>query len=135
VTPCAAMEARGGGTDFEDEGETGMPVRIQRKRTKGWKRPEGAEYVGRPSKWGNRFVVNPTRDPEGFYADYRKNVDLWDSWPLADAQTAVRAFREMQAGMYEPNEIAELRGKDLMCWCPLDQPCHADVLLELANKP
>lgn len=28
----------------------------------------------------------------------------------------------------------ELRGKDLVCWCPLDQPCHADVLLELANR-
>jgi hypothetical protein len=29
---------------------------------------------------------------------------------------------------------AELRGHDLACWCPLDQPCHADVLLELANE-
>lgn len=29
--------------------------------------------------------------------------------------------------------LAELRGHDLGCWCPLDQPCHADVLLELAN--
>ena len=30
--------------------------------------------------------------------------------------------------------LAALRGKDLACWCPLDQPCHADVLLELANQ-
>ena len=30
-------------------------------------------------------------------------------------------------------DLAELRGKDLACWCGLDQPCHADVLLELAN--
>lgn len=28
----------------------------------------------------------------------------------------------------------ELAGKNLACWCPLDQPCHADVLLELANR-
>jgi len=28
----------------------------------------------------------------------------------------------------------ELRGKDLACWCPLDQPCHADILLEVANR-
>lgn len=28
---------------------------------------------------------------------------------------------------------AELAGRDLACWCPLDQPCHADVLLEIAN--
>jgi len=31
--------------------------------------------------------------------------------------------------------LGELRGHDLACWCPLDQPCHADVLLELANAP
>jgi hypothetical protein len=31
--------------------------------------------------------------------------------------------------------LPSLRGKNLACWCPLDQPCHADVLLELANAP
>ena len=30
--------------------------------------------------------------------------------------------------------LPELRGHDLACWCPLDGPCHADVLLELANR-
>lgn len=34
-----------------------MPVRIQRKRARGWKAPEGAVYVGRPSRWGNPFTV------------------------------------------------------------------------------
>ena len=29
--------------------------------------------------------------------------------------------------------VEELRGRDLACWCPLDRPCHGDVLLELAN--
>jgi hypothetical protein len=28
----------------------------------------------------------------------------------------------------------ELGGRDLVCWCPIDQPCHADVLLEIANQ-
>lgn len=111
-----------------------MAKRIQRKRTRDWRFPTGAVYVGRPTMWGNHFVVAPKRDPEGFYADYRKNVDLWDKWPLPDAETAVRAFREMQIPMYDEAELARLRGKDLMCWCPLDQPCHADVLLEIANK-
>jgi hypothetical protein len=32
-------------------------------------------------------------------------------------------------------DVTSLRGKDLACFCPLDQPCHADVLLELANAP
>lgn len=34
---------------------------------------------------------------------------------------------------FDDADLAELRGRDLACWCPLDQPCHADVLLELAN--
>lgn len=32
-----------------------------------------------------------------------------------------------------PSDFTELCGRDLACWCPSDQPCHADVLLELAN--
>ena len=36
-----------------------MPKRIQRKRTKGWKMPDGAVYVGRPTKWGNPYSVSP----------------------------------------------------------------------------
>jgi hypothetical protein len=35
--------------------------------------------------------------------------------------------------LFSSREAAELLGKDLACWCPLGQPCHADVLLELAN--
>jgi hypothetical protein len=53
---------------------------------------------------------------------------------MPDAGKAVAAFREMQIGIYTKDELDELRGKDLMCWCPLDQPCHADVLLEIANE-
>lgn len=91
-----------------------MPKRIQRLRSKGWKAPEGAVYVGRPSKWGNPFKVD---------ADH-------------DAAAAVRDFRAYATGRLQNMfgyPLRELRGKDLMCWCPLDQPCHADVLLELAN--
>ena len=93
-----------------------MAKRIQRKRTKGWKMPEGAVYVGRPSRWGNPFVVGLAANPT--------------------ASDCVKRFREEQVPVIEcgrPN-IASLRGKDLACWCRLDQPCHADVLLELANK-
>jgi hypothetical protein len=51
---------------------------------------------------------------------------------------AIRDF-EMWLGVSPLGEAmaarakAELRGKDLACWCRLDQPCHADVLIELAN--
>lgn len=116
-----------------------IPQRIQRKRTKGWKMPPNTVYVGRPSHFGNRFVVaTKEHSPEtlAHYADYAKNVDLWDGWPVCDAETAVAAFRKMQCGpTFRKLAQSALRGKDLACWCRLDQPCHADVLLEIANIP
>lgn len=93
-----------------------MPKRIQRKRTKGWKMPEGALYVGRPSQWSNHFVI-------GFAGDAQTCVLLYKYY-------AVEPMLEIHGEEY----FAELRGKDLACWCPLDQPCHADILLEVANK-
>lgn len=85
-----------------------MPVRIQRKRTRGWKMPPNTVYVGRPTKWGNPHIT-----PERYRAMIDGNV-----WTFPTTRDIRR----------------ELRGKNLACWCPLDQPCHADVLLELANK-
>lgn len=109
-----------------------VPKRIQRSRAKGWRMPEGAVYVGRPTKWGNPFIVSSLCAMER-YADFTLNADLWSGWPCVDAATAVRAFHEMKARYMTADELAALRGKDLACWCPLDKPCHADVLLELAN--
>jgi hypothetical protein len=110
-----------------------MPKRIQRKRTKGWRMPVGAIYVGRPTRWGNPFIVSSLAAMEA-YADWRKNVDLWTKWPCVDAATAIEAYREMKARYFTAAELTALRGKDLACFCRLDQPCHADVLLELANQ-
>ena len=93
-----------------------MPKRIQRKRTKGWRMPEGAVYVGRPTKWGNPWIV---RSDTGEQLR-RLTVDQYQT------------YLELQIEHGEL-DLAELRGKDLACWCRLDQPCHADILLELAN--
>jgi hypothetical protein len=94
------------------------PKRIQRRRTKGWRMPEGTIYVGRPTRWGNIWRVG--RD--GTAQECR---DWFETW----AEEHALEF---------PAELASLRkqlgGRDLACWCPLDQPCHADVLLELANR-
>lgn len=91
-----------------------MPVRVQRKRTKGWKMPPDTIYVGRPTKWGNPF-------------------------PLSELsrETAVHFFRTgiTDTLRSDPHALDELRGKNLACFCALDQPCHADVLLEIANAP
>ncbi len=91
-----------------------MAERIQRKRTRGWKMPENARYVGRPTRFGNNFTVE----------EYGRHLAIFN-------------FRQHMRNMYliNPSFFDELRGKDLACWCPLDQPCHADVLLEIANQP
>lgn len=113
------------------------PQRIQRKRTKGWRMPEGAVYVGRGSKWGNPYKVG---EPSAYwtgpgYCSPRRP----DPIPLMDAEEVTGIYRNMVAAncaTFDRAEVpAELAGKDLACWCPLDKPCHADVLLELANRP
>lgn len=98
------------------------PQRIQRKRTKGWRMPEGVIYVGRGSKWGNPWIVDPSKATHPATNQYRATVE-----------ECVKLFRDLMYCGYE-GEIEDLRGKDLACWCPLDQPCHADVLLEMANR-
>lgn len=114
-----------------------MPQRIQRKRTKGWRMPPNTVSVTRPGQWGNPFRV-------GGY--YRVNAGPF-SWlealteeaqrdprfvKIETAAQAVEFFRQ-HAEQRKPGSFNELRGKDLACFCALDQPCHADVLLELAN--
>lgn len=108
------------------------PKRIQRKRTKGWRMPEGAVYVGRPTKWGNPFDWReyPTlvADIDG---EYQRVPDAERKrWAVVDFKSS--AIWEQNYPL-NSEARAELAGHDLACWCPLDQPCHADVLLELAN--
>jgi hypothetical protein len=89
------------------------PVRIQRSRKKGWKMPENTVYVGRPTKWGNPYPINGkfTRDQA-----YKMYVEFVKKWDLAE------------------DAKKELKGKNLACFCPLGELCHADVLLDIANS-
>ena len=111
-----------------------MPKRIQRKRTKGWRMPPDTIYVGRPTKWGNPYkaveyptgwYVLPSGAGCGGYRQIKEDAIRLSVWLFK--QWATLRARIM------PNWLSPLRGKNLCCWCPLDQPCHADVLLELAN--
>jgi len=105
-----------------------MPKRIQRRRVKGWRMPPNTIYVGRPTEWGNPFRVGD-REPGGticFIPIYQPNGDA--------VMKAYREYVERNAVLVE-DAREKLRGKDLACWCPLGQPCHADILLELANQP
>lgn len=85
--------------------------------------PAGAVYVGRPTMWGNRWQVGTWSNTLG----------------RAVATTAEAADLYRRLMWNEAHHIAwvqeNLRGKDLICWCPLDRPCHGDFLLELANRP
>lgn len=109
-----------------------MAERVQLSRRKGWQMPENTVKVSRPSRFGNPFVVvehyKPGRNLNGFYT------------AVPTAEDAVECFREMlqQEGPTADgwrSLIPTLRGKNLACWCALDAPCHADVLLEAANAP
>lgn len=106
-----------------------MPERIQLRRTKGWRMPPNTVKVDRSTVWGNPWPIG-------------KSGPLGRTAP--DAEGAVGFFREMfddpemkRATNYCDRDRervrAFLRGKNLACWCAPGSPCHADVLLEIAN--
>lgn len=109
------------------------PKRIQQRRTKGWRKPDGAVAVGRGTRWGNPAQIT---EPEPGRHDVAVNDANGVIYSGADRDEARRAAVDFYRRMSEHDRASirmELAGRDLMCWCPLDQPCHADVLLELAN--
>jgi hypothetical protein len=135
------------------------PKRIQLRRTKGWRKPEGTVVVSRPTKFGNPFRAVKSeccgywdvRDDNGVtylvnheyvhQAFVRMQPMTWTTREQANRE-AVRLYNDELTYWvggrlrWDPafgEAVASLRGHDLACWCPLDAPCHADVLLHLAN--
>ncbi len=98
------------------------PKRIQRRRVKGWKMPPNTVYVGRPTRWGNPHKVGRHKDYHDLKLTRQDAVDLYREWLMQAGN-----------GTLKDEAVIELHGKNLACFCPLDQPCHADVLLEIAN--
>lgn len=99
-----------------------MPERVQLSRAKGWRKPPNTVVVSRPNaSWGNPYRVGAryTRDDGTPFVveTVEQAIELYREWVTPHANL----IRE------------ELRGKNLACWCRLDKPCHADVLLEIAN--
>ncbi|MFF7293192.1 DUF4326 domain-containing protein [Microbacterium sp. NPDC008134] len=92
-----------------------MPERIQLSRRRGWRKPENTVVVARPSRWGNPY-----------------SVAKWGrEWAVLGFRAALEEGRLIRITIDDVKR--ELAGKNLACWCPLDQPCHADVLLAIAN--
>jgi hypothetical protein len=130
-----------------------MAERIQRKRSKGWKSPSNTVYVGRPTVWGNPFYVRTTlyrdkwqvRHYEELLAEFptkreaqAEAVRLFEKWfntEIAEPDSNLHNFRNKYSwkGFTLACAVNMLRGKNLSCWCRADEPCHAEVILRLAN--
>lgn len=117
-----------------------MPNRIKLSRQKGWRKPAGAIVVARPTRWGNHWRVTEWMPAPGIRRwslwDARTGVTKSQHETRADAiRSAVQHFRadlehEVSAGL---TDLTPLIGADLACWCSLNEPCHADILLAVAN--
>lgn len=105
-----------------------MPKRIQRRRVRGWRLPENAVCVTRPGVFGNPFVMSLMDDS---YDARRRCVQRFRNW-LDGRLVQSDALEQKRHRLL--SRLPELRGKDLACFCPVGQPCHADVLLEMANR-
>lgn len=121
-----------------------MARRIQMSRQKAWQTEPKAVKVSRPSEWSNPFVIAKEKGDDGYRYSVRgpgRNLLGMHRMKSEAHEQAVELF-ELHIGPMGNHEydaetldllVAELGGRDLACWCPPDHPCHADVLLELAN--
>jgi hypothetical protein len=106
------------------------PLRFQLSRKKGYRKPEGGVVVTRNSRWGNPFVVCEHMPAGRAVLMFRECLERVIRGQAAPAECDLVALAAM---IRMANELRSLRGKQLGCFCPLDKPCHADVLCELAN--
>lgn len=105
-----------------------IPQRIQLSRRKGWRMPANTVKVDRATRWGNPFVV-------GVHGTQAECVDLYRLLLAGLVAIGERNVSDQLAALEHARaHIADLRGKQLACWCRSGTPCHADVLLEAANR-
>src|SRR3990172_8651772 len=106
------------------------PSRFQLKRTKGWRMPPNTVKVDRSTKWGNPFIVRANGDAKYCVLNFQRLLGGWHCISMGPAcdkrqEAIVKTLTEEKTAGWPT-----LRGKNLACWCALDKPCHADVLLE-----
>jgi hypothetical protein len=99
------------------------PVRVQLRRRRGWRMPPDTVKVDRSTRYGNPFRVGDPGVP-----DVRTSIDRFKA-ALRNGELT----RSADSPFHAAHLRAALRGKNLACWCPLDGPCHADLLLQIAN--
>lgn len=110
----------------------GEPKRIQLSRKKGWKMPPNTMKVDRSTRWGNPFKAEAFWD-----AGYNGSIETANANCVGAFKAWLLGERHWAHGCILPPvpDISVLRGKNLACWCKPGLPCHADVLIELANRP
>lgn len=106
----------------------GSPIRVKLRRSKGWRLPANTVVVSRPTKWGNPFVVGK----HGDRAECVRLFGLLMAGYLCISKDVPCVKDQERFIAHAKKHLPELRGKNLACWCR-GKPCHADVLLELAN--
>ena len=114
-----------------DSKERCPPKRVRMHRRKGGWRHEhpDAIVVARPTRWGNPFIAGPHRRGS-------REARAWAAGRHRDWLNGCPTCATLLGPPPTQEEIrAALQGADLACWCPLDAPCHADTLLEIANRP
>lgn len=103
-----------------------MPKRIQQRRVRGWRLPENAVAVSRPSVFGNPFKVGEFGTP----ADC---VAAFEQWVRSGVWLRTAGGKERRERLLA--RIPELFGKDLACFCKESaELCHADILLKFAEE-
>lgn len=119
------------------------PRRIQLRRTKGWRMPPDTVKVDRTTRYGNPVRVERKRGQQ-----WNESARCWDQiWECrrldeiqgqtfaAKATAALRAAIRFECEVIPELDLEPLRGKNIACWCGLDEPCHGDVYLDHANRP
>jgi hypothetical protein len=114
---------------------TTKPIRIQLSRRKGWQMPPNTVKVSRPGPYGNPYKVTKVK----ISADVKWAVEAGAGFRFFDTKedaqsAAVELFKTTRIAELISRAPGSLRGRNLACWCKIDEPCHADVLLELANE-
>lgn len=129
-----------------------MPSRIRLSRAKGWRMPPHTMKVDRSTRWGNPFRSSERAMdgaasvtlasglewmPDSWWTD-ADVVAMFEQWmtgaQIVDAETGVPLRADVLELIGAPPAIEPLRAKDLACWCEPGAPCHADVLIALANR-
>jgi hypothetical protein len=118
-----------------------MPIRVQRKQAKGYKMPINTKSVTRPHKFGNPYKIGMNNVWD--IKDRETGKSLKDILIAKNGENKYHTVEDTLLAFCEKIKASaamqrvikrELFGKNLACFCPISSPCHADILLEVANK-